>query len=44
MEGKLFFQAALNQATKSMSIDFKKSGIIAVALHPGWVFKEYISV
>ncbi|OXA51996.1 hypothetical protein Fcan01_13246 [Folsomia candida] len=29
--------AALNAATRSMSLDFKKSKIIAVALHPGWV-------
>jgi len=24
-------------ATKSMSVDFKKAKILAIALHPGWV-------
>lgn len=31
------FQAAINAATKSMQMDFRKAKIIAVALHPGWV-------
>ncbi|KAL5275889.1 sni family protein [Megaselia abdita] len=30
-------KAALNSATKSMSIDLKDSKIITIALHPGWV-------
>ncbi|XP_052866062.1 C-factor [Anopheles cruzii] len=30
-------KAALNAATKSMSLDLRPSGIMAVALHPGWV-------
>lgn len=30
-------KAALNIATKSMSIDFKDDGIIFTSLHPGWV-------
>ncbi|MFU8797310.1 MAG: SDR family oxidoreductase [Gammaproteobacteria bacterium] len=30
-------KAALNAVTKNLSIDLKDQGIIAVALHPGWV-------
>lgn len=30
-------KAALNMVTKSFSIDLAKDGIIAVAVHPGWV-------
>jgi NAD(P)-dependent dehydrogenase (short-subunit alcohol dehydrogenase family) len=30
-------KAALNAATKSMSVEFKRSGILAIAVHPGWV-------
>ncbi|XP_050536913.1 C-factor [Daktulosphaira vitifoliae] len=30
-------KVALNAATKSLSIDLKNDGIIAVNLHPGWV-------
>uniref|UniRef100_A0A182J9Y3 Short-chain dehydrogenase n=1 Tax=Anopheles atroparvus TaxID=41427 RepID=A0A182J9Y3_ANOAO len=30
-------KAALNAATKSMSIDLKANKIMAVAMHPGWV-------
>ncbi|XP_047527560.1 C-factor isoform X2 [Vanessa atalanta] len=30
-------KAALNAATKSMSIDLKKDQIVVAALHPGWV-------
>ncbi|XP_033340863.1 SDR family oxidoreductase sniffer isoform X2 [Megalopta genalis] len=30
-------KAALNAATKSMSIDFKDDGILVISLHPGWV-------
>ncbi|XP_065075069.1 C-signal [Ochlerotatus camptorhynchus] len=30
-------KAALNAATKSMSLDLKPNQIMAVALHPGWV-------
>jgi NAD(P)-dependent dehydrogenase (short-subunit alcohol dehydrogenase family) len=36
----ILLQAALNAATKSMSHDFRKSKILAVALHPGWVQTE----
>lgn len=31
------FQAALNAATRSMSIDLREYGITAVSLHPGWI-------
>lgn len=31
------FQTAINSATKSMSIDLKKYGIMAIAMDPGWV-------
>ncbi|CAH2006879.1 unnamed protein product [Acanthoscelides obtectus] len=30
-------KAALNMATKSLSIDLQKDGILVTALHPGWV-------
>lgn len=30
-------KAALNMATKSMSVDFKDDGIIVTSIHPGWV-------
>ncbi|XP_026670936.1 uncharacterized protein LOC108626842 isoform X2 [Ceratina calcarata] len=30
-------KAALNAATKSMSIDLKDDGILVICLHPGWV-------
>jgi len=30
-------QAALNMATKSLSVDLIPKGIMAVAIHPGWV-------
>ncbi|XP_078038441.1 SDR family oxidoreductase sniffer [Augochlora pura] len=30
-------KAALNAATKSMSVDFKDDGILVISLHPGWV-------
>lgn len=30
-------QAALNAATKSMSIDLKDSQILVASIHPGWV-------
>uniref|UniRef100_A0A2M4BXT0 Putative short-chain dehydrogenase n=2 Tax=Anopheles marajoara TaxID=58244 RepID=A0A2M4BXT0_9DIPT len=30
-------KSALNAATKSMSIDLQGNGIMAIALHPGWV-------
>lgn len=30
-------KAALNAATKSMSIDLKKDSILVASLHPGWV-------
>ncbi|XP_020281855.1 uncharacterized protein LOC109853792 isoform X5 [Pseudomyrmex gracilis] len=30
-------KTALNAATKSMSVDLKPDGILAVCLHPGWV-------
>lgn len=31
------YQAALNAATKSMSVDLKADGILVTCLHPGWV-------
>lgn len=34
---KFCFQAAINVATKSLSIDLKTSGILTVSIHPGWV-------
>lgn len=30
-------KTALNMVTKSMSVDLEKSGIKAIAIHPGWV-------
>lgn len=30
-------KAALNMATKTMSIDLKKDRVLCVAMHPGWV-------
>jgi len=30
-------KAALNAVVKSLSVDLKDRGIVAVALHPGWV-------
>ncbi|XP_044755774.1 C-factor [Coccinella septempunctata] len=30
-------KAALNMASKSLSLDLKKDGILVTALHPGWV-------
>ncbi len=33
-------KTGLNNATKSMSIDFKQFGIMAVSMHPGWVKTE----
>ena len=33
-------QAALNMVTRSMSVDLKQHGILAVVLHPGWVLTE----
>lgn len=33
----ILLQAALNAATKSMSIDLKSDNILAVNMHPGWV-------
>ncbi|CAG7831660.1 unnamed protein product [Allacma fusca] len=30
-------KAALNSATKGMSVDLKRSKILSIALHPGWV-------
>jgi len=30
-------KAALNAATRSMSLDFQKSHVMAVSIHPGWV-------
>ncbi|XP_051169827.1 C-factor [Leptopilina boulardi] len=30
-------KSALNAATKSMSVDLKENGILAVCVHPGWV-------
>ena len=29
-------KAALNMITKSLSVDLKPQGILAVVLHPGW--------
>jgi len=34
------FQAAQNMMTRSMSVDLKPLGILAVSLHPGWVLTE----
>ena len=31
------FQAALNAASKSMSVDLKKDNILVASMHPGWV-------
>lgn len=40
-EGSLYHyrltKTGLNAATKSLSIDLKKDGIMAVNMHPGWV-------
>lgn len=40
-EGSLYHyrvtKSGLNAATKSLSIDLKKDGIMAVSMHPGWV-------
>lgn len=30
-------KAALNAATRSMSVEFGAHGMLAVAVHPGWV-------
>jgi len=30
-------QAALNMATRSLSVELKEDGILVTALHPGWV-------
>jgi NAD(P)-dependent dehydrogenase (short-subunit alcohol dehydrogenase family) len=30
-------KAALNMATRSMAVDLREDGIVAVVLHPGWV-------
>jgi NAD(P)-dependent dehydrogenase (short-subunit alcohol dehydrogenase family) len=30
-------KAALNMATRSMAVDLSRDGVVAVALHPGWV-------
>ena len=40
IEKKFVFQSALNAATKSMSIDLREYGILAISLHPGWVKTE----
>lgn len=37
IKDNISFQAALNAATKSMSIDFKKDKILVASVHPGWV-------
>jgi len=31
------FQAALNMITKNLSLDLAKDGILATAVHPGWI-------
>ena len=33
-------QAALNMVTSNLAIEFKDDGIIATAVHPGWVKTE----
>lgn len=30
-------QAALNAATKAMSVEFKRDNMFCVAVHPGWI-------
>ena len=33
----IILQAALNMVTSNFALEFKKDGVIATAVHPGWV-------
>nr|CAD7464015.1 unnamed protein product [Timema tahoe] len=35
--GTTLSQSALNAVTRSLSVDLKPDGIMALSLHPGWV-------
>jgi NAD(P)-dependent dehydrogenase (short-subunit alcohol dehydrogenase family) len=37
IDGSFSLQAALNMATRSLSVELKEDGILVTALHPGWV-------
>lgn len=33
----IWFQAALNAVTRSLSLDLKPDNILVMSLHPGWI-------